>query len=52
MQQLYQELQVPLDAMILGLTSIKIDSLKRLQLEQQTALVPYFDCLIEALKLF
>ncbi|OYQ62933.1 phycobilisome protein [Pseudanabaena sp. SR411] len=52
MQQLYQELQVPLDAMILGLTSIKIASLNRLEPDQQTLLAPYFDCLIEELKLF
>lgn len=52
MQQLYKELQVPLDAMIIGLTSIKIASLNRLEPNLQTALAPYFDCLIEELKLF
>ncbi len=52
MQELYQELQVPIDAMILGLASIKIASLKRLAPEHQNELAPYFDCLIEELKLF
>ena len=52
MQELYQELQVPIDAMILGLSSIKIASLKRLAPEHQNELAHYFDCLIEELKLF
>ena len=52
MQQLYQELQVPLDAMVIGLINIKIASLNRLEPQPQTALAPYFDCLIEELKLF
>jgi hypothetical protein len=52
MQELYQELQVPIDAMILGLSSIKIASLKRLDPELQNELAPYFDRLIEELKLF
>ncbi|HBC40626.1 MAG TPA: phycobilisome protein [Pseudanabaena sp.] len=52
MQELYQELQVPLDAMILGLTSIKAASLQRLVPEHQSKLAPYFDRLIEELKLF
>lgn len=52
MQELYQELQVPIDAMILGLVCIKIASLKRLDPELQNELAPYFDRLIEELKLF
>ncbi|WP_055077721.1 phycobilisome protein [Pseudanabaena sp. 'Roaring Creek'] len=52
MQELYRELQVPIDAMILGLASIKIASLKRLAPEHQHEVAPYFDCLIEELKLF
>ncbi|MFM7886230.1 MAG: phycobilisome protein [Pseudanabaena sp.] len=52
MQQLYQELQVPIDAMVLGLKTIKIASLKRLEPKYQYELAPYFDCLIEELKLF
>jgi Phycobilisome protein len=52
MQLLYQELQVPLDAMIVGLEGIKTASLKRVSSEQQPALAPYFDHLIEQLKQF
>lgn len=52
MQLLYQELQVPLEAMIVGLEGIKAASLKRLEPEQQRILVPYFDHLIEHLKRF
>lgn len=52
MQLLYQELQVPLDAMVVGLEGIKTASLKRLEPDQQTMLVPYFDHLIGYLKQF
>ena len=52
MQLLYQELQVPLDAMVVGLEGIKAASLKRVELEQQETLAPYFDHLIEQLKQF
>ncbi|OLP19328.1 phycobilisome protein [Leptolyngbya sp. 'hensonii'] len=52
MQLLYQELQVPLDAMVVGLEGIKTASLKRVEAEQQAALAPYFDHLIEQLKQF
>ena len=52
MQKLYQELQVPIDAMVLGLVCIKIASLKRLDPKFQNELAPYFDRLIEELKLF
>ncbi|MBI4783808.1 MAG: phycobilisome protein [Oscillatoriophycideae cyanobacterium NC_groundwater_1537_Pr4_S-0.65um_50_18] len=57
MQLLYQELQVPLDAMVVGLEGIKTASLKRIELdpkvaEQSAALVPYFDRLIERMKQF
>ena len=52
MQQLYQELQVPLNAMIVGLEGIKAASLKRINPEQQTELAPYFDHLIAQLKQF
>jgi hypothetical protein len=52
MQQLYQALQVPLDAMVVGLEGIKIASLKRVEPERQTELVPYFDHLISALSNF
>jgi hypothetical protein len=52
MQQLYQALQVPLDAMVVGLEGIKTASLKRVEPEQQAALAPYFDQLIRQLKRF
>ena len=52
MQALYQELQVPLNAMVVGLEGIKTSSLKRVEAEQEAVLAPYFDCLIEQLKQF
>jgi hypothetical protein len=52
MQQLYQELQVPLDAMVVGLEGIKSSSLKRVSPEQQVALAPYFNHLIAQLEQF
>lgn len=52
MQALYQELRVPLDAMVMGLEGIKTASLKRIAPEQQESLAPYFDHLIEQLRQF
>ncbi len=52
MKQLYQELQVPLDAMIVGLEGIKTASLQRCEAEQQAVLAPYFDHLISQMKTF
>lgn len=52
MQLLYQELQVPLDAMVVGLEGIKAASLKRVESAQSEILSPYFDHLIEQLKQF
>jgi hypothetical protein len=52
MQLLYQELHVPLDAMVVGLEGIKTASLKRIAPEQQAAVAPYFDHLIGQLKQF
>jgi hypothetical protein len=52
MNLLYQELQVPMDAMILGLKSIKAASLKRCEMNQQETLDPYFDHLITQLATF
>jgi Phycobilisome protein len=52
MQELYRELRVPLDAMVVGLEAIKAASLKRVPPEQQPSLAPYFDHLIDQLKLF
>lgn len=52
MEQLYQELKVPLDAMVLGLENLKLYSLQQFPKEQQVNLVPYFDRLISAMKQF
>ncbi len=52
MEQLYQELEVPLDAMILGLEQLKLFSLQKIALAQQTALEPYFDRLINSMSQF
>lgn len=46
MEQLYQELRVPLSAMTLGLEGLKTASLKRVSPDQQSILAPYFDHLI------
>lgn len=51
MQLLYQELKVPLDAMVVGLEGIKYASLQRIDGET-SALEPYFDHLITQLKQF
>lgn len=52
MNQLYQELTVPLDAMVVGIEGLKTASLKRLEASQQDTVAPYFDHLIERLKQF
>ncbi len=52
MRLLYQELQVPLDAMVVGLEGIKTASLNRVALGQPDALAPYFDHLIVQLSQF
>jgi Phycobilisome protein len=52
MNLLYEELHVPLDAMVVGLEGIKTASLKRLTPDQQEALATYFDQLIDRLKQF
>jgi Phycobilisome protein len=52
MQQLYQELQVPLEAMVVGLEGIKTASLKRVEADHQEAIAPYFTHLVEQLKRF
>lgn len=49
---LYQELQVPLDAMVVGLEGIKAASLRRVDPNQQETLAPYFDHLIYQLRCF
>ncbi len=52
MQALYQELQVPLEAMVMGLEGIKTASLSRVAAEQRPQLAPYFDHLIDRLRQF
>jgi Phycobilisome protein len=52
MKILYQELQVPLDAMIVGLEGIKTASLNRIEPSQHAIVSPYFDHLIDQLKAF
>ena len=52
MEQLYQELQVPLDAMILGLEQLKVFGLKHFNTAEQKTLEPYFDRLIESMGQF
>ncbi len=52
MKQLYQELKVPLDAMVLGLENLKLYSLQQFSPEKQASLAPYFDHLINAMKNF
>jgi Phycobilisome protein len=52
MQKLYQELQVPLDAMVVGLEGIKTAALSRVSPEQEAELIPYFDHLIGELRQF
>jgi hypothetical protein len=52
MNLLYQELQVPLEAMVVGLEGIKAASLKRVEPEQRATLTPYFDHLIQQLRQF
>ncbi|WP_310485061.1 phycobilisome protein [Chamaesiphon sp. VAR_48_metabat_403] len=52
MQALYQELQVPLDAMTVGLEGIKAASLRRIDASHHAIVAPYFDHLISQLKSF
>lgn len=52
MNLLYEELHVPLDAMVVGLEGIKTASLQRLTPEQQASVATYFDQLTDRLKQF
>jgi Phycobilisome protein len=52
MKALYQELQVPLDAMVVGLKGIKTAGLKWVSPEQEAELIPYFDRLSTELSQF
>lgn len=51
-KQLYQELNVPLNAMVLGLEQLKFYGLQLFESSQQNNLAPYFDRLIEIMKHF
>lgn len=52
MHLLYQELEVPLDAMAVGLDGLRSASLSRIETSQQTIVADYFDDLIVSLKSF
>ena len=52
MEQLYQELQVPLKAMVMGLEQLKVFSLEHFAEPQQNELEPYFDRLIDSMRQF
>lgn len=52
MEQLYQELQVPLDAMVLGLENLKSYSLQEFTADKRDDLGSYFEELINNLKQF
>lgn len=52
MELLYQELKVPLPAMVVGLEALKEASLQRLASDRAAELAPYFDRMICALKDF
>ncbi len=52
MKLLYEELEVPLEAMIVGLEGIKTASLKRCEPSQKDAIAPYFDHLIAKMSAF
>ncbi len=52
MEQLYQELQVPLDAMVLGLKNLKTYGLKQFPATETEKLSPYFDCLVTDMEKF
>ena len=52
MEQLYQELQVPLNAMVLGLEQLKVFGLQKFEPSQRQDLEPYFDRLIESMSHF
>ena len=52
MEQLYQELQVPLDSMVLGLEQLKKFGLAEFEPTQRYELEPYFDRLTESMRHF
>ena len=52
MEELYRELQVPLDAMVLGLKNLKVYGLKQFSIAEADKLAPYFDHLIHPMEQF
>ncbi|AFZ36551.1 Phycocyanin [Stanieria cyanosphaera PCC 7437] len=52
MEQLYQELKVPLEAMVLGLEKLKYYSLQQFEEQEKIQLAPYFEHLINKMKGF
>lgn len=52
MEELYQELKVPLDAMVLGLEQLKYFSLQEIDSSERCKLEIYFDRLIKSMKQF
>lgn len=52
MEQLYQELKVPLEAMVLGLEKLKYYGLQEFDVQEQAQLGIYFDRLIHQMKSF
>lgn len=52
MKQLYQELKVPLPAMVLGLEKLKFYSLQQFEKQQRDDLATYFEVLIDEMKGF
>jgi hypothetical protein len=52
MQLLYDELRVPLKAMVVGLENLKFFSLQTFDSSEQTLLSPYFEHLIQQMKSF
>jgi allophycocyanin-B len=52
MRLLYQELRVPLKAMVSGLENLKASALKQFDFKEQEKIAPYFDHLIAQMKKF
>jgi hypothetical protein len=52
MRQLYRELAVPLEAMVVGLEGLKIYSIEAIDPSDTGVVVPYFDVLIAKLRSF
>lgn len=52
MEELYREMQVPLNAMTLGLKNLKVYALKQFEPTEAKNLAPYFDHLIERMEQF